>query len=874
MRTEEQTGRHLLLAVIITVFSGTLSLITAVMAWELWAIPLISAGCFSVWLLHIAELGSDAFYENLCAGLMLVEFFFFGVHEISLFDVPAVACIMILALFTLNKKWILHMIELLYVLELGYHALILHTVSHSMELRDVFRLALGAVVVFGSTALARYWINRRSAQKLWYERVFTELETAGKQSAVFLTNVSHELRTPINMVIGISEVALGRALSPETRADMTSIKLAGKRLSNQINNMLDYTEIVEGTLTSSKEEYMITSVLNDVITMTAMQGSSHQLEMVFDIDPNVPAVLIGDAEKISHVLKILVENALKFTEEGGINVCIGYRKESYGINLTIDIYDTGIGMTDSQLTQMYDTFYQADSGSSRFAGGLGLGIPIARGLLNVMGGFIHFDSDGQQGLQAHIAVPQGVADGAPCITLANADQLCIACYFRPDKYSCDEVRGYYDRLILHLVEGLDIEGYQAHNFEGLLKLQRTYELTHVFMAQEEYEENREYYEKLADTLKVVVIAEREYSLSQDSKLLAIHKPFSALSVVNLLNGEVEEARFEEAQAAGRKPFSCVGVNALAVDDEEMNLVVAKGVLGSYGIQVETCLSGKEAVERCRNTSYDIVFLDHMMPGFDGVETLKRIREINGGMYQDLPVIALTANTISGAREMFRNEGFTEFIPKPIERAVLERVLRKVLPKDHIQYGTESAGRKNAAAESDVPKEAAPGAGSDMPKETAPGAGSDKPKEAAPKTESDMPKEAQSYDPASPYGQLEQAGINVEMGLAFCCGEDEFYEEMLRMFSSQCAEKKDEIISLYEASNWADYAVKVHALKSTSLTIGAEELSARAKELEMAGKSEDIEFIRENHPALMMMYEEVCVSIAALYNIILPGGSIT
>ena len=424
------------------------------------------------------------------------------------------------------------------------------------------------------------------------------------------------------------------------------------------------------------------------------------------------------------------------------------------------------------------------------------------------------------------------------------------------------MRGYYDRLILHLVEGLDIEGYQAHNFEGLLKLQRTYELTHVFMAQEEYEENREYYEKLADTLKVVVIAEREYSLSQDSKLLAIHKPFSALSVVNLLNGEVEEARFEEAQAAGRKPFSCVGVNALAVDDEEMNLVVAKGVLGSYGIQVETCLSGKEAVERCRNTSYDIVFLDHMMPGFDGVETLKRIREINGGMYQDLPVIALTANTISGAREMFRNEGFTEFIPKPIERAVLERVLRKVLPKDHIQYGTESAGRKNAAAESDVPKEAAPGAGSDKPKET------------VPETGSDMPKEAQTYDPASPYGQLEQAGINVEMGLAFCCGEDEFYEEMLRMFSSQCAEKKDEIISLYEASNWADYAVKVHALKSTSLTIGAEELSARAKELEMAGKSEDIEFIRENHPALMLMYEEVCVSIAALYNIILPGGSIT
>ncbi len=201
---------------------------------------------------------------------------------------------------------------------------------------------------------------------------------------------------------------------------------------------------------------MITSVLNDVITMTGMQSGRHQLELVFDINPKVPAVLVGDAEKISHVLKILVENAIKFTEQGGINVCIDYRQESYGINLIIDIYDTGIGMTESQLTQMYDAFYQADTGSSRFAGGLGLGLPIARGILNAMGGFVHFDSERQHGLHAHIAVPQGVADVSPCIVLPNADQFCIGCYFRPEKYSCDDVKGYYDRLILHMVVSRDI----------------------------------------------------------------------------------------------------------------------------------------------------------------------------------------------------------------------------------------------------------------------------------------------------------------------------------------------------------------------------------------------------------------------------------
>ena len=851
MGKDGQTSQHLLLAVIITVFSGMLLLITMVMSWELWMIPLIVTGNFSVWFLHIGRFGSGTTYENLCAGVMMAEFFFFAVHRSSLFDMSAVACIMVLSLFMLNKKWMMHMIEALYLLGLLYHLLVFRTITGYMGAEATVRLVLGAVVTLGGTMLSRYWINKRREQRKRYEHTFTELETAGRQNAEFLSNVSHELRTPINMVIGLSEVTLGKDISPEIREDMQSIKMAGRRLSNQISNMLDYTEIVEGTLMSVREEYRITSVLNDMVTMTAMQSNVHQLEMVFDINPKIPSVLIGDAEKISHVLKILVDNSIKFTEEGGIDVRIDYRQEIYGINLIIDIMDTGIGMTDSQLTQVFDDFYQADTGSDRFAGGLGLGIPIARGLLKSMGGFVHFDSEGKRGLKAHIAIPQRVADDRPCIALSNVEQLCIACYFRPEKYSCDEVREFYDGLILNLVEGLGVEGYQAHNFEGLLKLQRTYELTHVFIAQAEYEENKEYYEKLADTLRVVVIAEKEYLLSEESKLLMIHKPFSALVVANLLNGEVGKNGFEEAQAAGRRPFTCERVRALVVDDEEMNLVVTKGVLGSYGIEVDTCLSGMEAVERCTDNYYDVVFLDHMMPGFDGVETLKYIREINEGMYEDLPVIALTANTISGAREMFRIEGFTEFIPKPIERAVLERILRKVLPKDRVRYGVvESADTKSEEETAQVDEE--------IPAQVD--------EEISAQVDEEIPAQVDeeiSAGSALPYDRLTQAGINVQMGLDYCCGEEDFYLEMLRMFYSQSEAKRDEIVALYTDANWKDYAIKAHALKSTSLTIGAEELSKQAKELELAGKKQDVGYIQDNHSVLLRMYEEVCESIAGV-----------
>ena len=970
MREGKQTSIHLLLATIVTVVGTILILITLVIPWEFWMIPIILVGNSLVWFLHVGRLGSEQFYQNLCTGLLMVGFFFFGVHSNSLFDIPAVACMMILVFSMFDKKRLLFMTAVLYVVELMYHWLVLGTITPDMKDTEVVRLVLGVCVTVGAISIARYRINRRLETRRDFDKTLRELETAGRQNAVFLSNVSHELRTPINMVIGISEVVLEKEKSPEIKKDMLSVQLAGKRMSTLINNMLDYTEIVEGTLTPSMHEYMITSVLNDVITMSVMQGGSSPLEMVFDIDPKVPAVMMGDSEKITHVLKIIVENSIKFTEEGGINVCVGCRKESYGVNLTIDIYDTGIGMTDSQMNQMFDDFYQADTGSSRLASGLGLGIPIARGLLHAMGGFIHFESKDRQGLEAHIAIPQVVVDDSPAVSLDNPEKLCIACYFRPERFSCDEVRGYYDKLIYHLVDGLGIEGYQAHNFEGLLKLLDTHPLTHVFIAQTEYEGNMDYYEGLSQKLRVGVIVDRDYESKKNSRLMIIRKPFFALSIANLLNGEADENEFEEAQAAGRKPFSCKGVRVLAVDDEEMNLVVAKGVLGSYGIQVDTCQSGKEALERCGNTPYHMIFLDHMMPGFDGVETLRRIREMNGGMYEDLPVVALTANTISGAREMFRNEGFTEFIPKPIERTVLERVLRKSLPEECIEYNpTPSPAEKMRQGTEDVKEipeiqnepesveslsEASQSELSEMtPEELKAGqelaemllgminkeTGHEEPEpeevrleeteiepepeevrleeteiepdpeeiqleetetepepeeiqleetetepepeevrleeteiepeleeiqleetETEPELEAIEPEEDEEFPRFAP---LKQAGLNVKLGMDYCCGEEDFYKEMLDTFQKHSREKEVELLTLYKTGNWEDYIIKVHALKSTSLTIGAEGLSELARAIEQAGKAGNMDFVHRNHLKLLLLYEEVCKSIAKL-----------
>lgn len=852
-----KTDIHLIMVLVVTIFSILLTVIIGMLSWEMWMLPLIVIVLIAVWVLHIVRFFPDKTFEYMCAGIMLVEFFFYGVHATSLFDMPIVVGVFLLMLTMLDKKFILHLSAATYALVLLYHCIFLHTISMDMTGLEFMRLGLGIVAVVAEMLIAGHMINRRRTETVQMRDMLIKLKAAKEQNADFLSNISHELRTPINMVTGISEVALGRELSPELREDMHSIQMAGIRLSGQIKDILDYTEIVGRTLVPVEDRYMVSSVLGDIIALVAVQNKKQDIELVFDMNVRLPSVLIGDGEKLSRIIKLILDNAIKFTNEGGVYVRISYREESYGINLDIDICDTGIGLSPTQLSKIYDDFYQVDSGRSRGVGGLGLGISIAHGLLQAMGGFMHIESKEGQGTQVHISVPQKVADEKPSMAIINPDMFCVVCYFKADKYVRKEIREYYDNMIYNIAMGLGVEGHRVYNFDELEKLQCTHRLTHVFIAREEYEENPAYFEELGKTVCLVVIADDSFTLPAESSLIYFRKPFNPLPIVNLLNGETH-GKDAMGGMITDQPFVCRNVHALVVDDEEMNLVVARGILGSYGMKVDTVSGGEEAVEKCVNNEYDIVFLDHMMPVLDGVETLKRIRMIKSGVYQNLPIIALTANAVSGAREMFKSEGFTEFVPKPIERLVLERALRRVLPEqciNYIEYEPDISSEAGQTALGGQQCRAADEAGNAAAIQQAEDKGLDKQEIAT-----------QQAQPDTPIEKLGRAGINVEMGLQYCSGSEEFYIEMLRMFYEQSVDKKKGIVTLYGEENWVEYAVKVHALKSTSLTIGAEQLSDKAKDMEKAGKDGNETYIRENHQDLIRSYDEVCVLIASALEI--------
>ncbi|MCR4759476.1 MAG: response regulator, partial [Oscillospiraceae bacterium] len=309
---------------------------------------------------------------------------------------------------------------------------------------------------------------------------------------------------------------------------------------------------------------------------------------------------------------------------------------------------------------------------------------------------------------------------------------------------------------------------------------------------------------------------------EGSKARIMAKPFYCFPVAAILNAEHNLDALDER-------ISFPGIRALVVDDEPMNLTVAQNVFKRYGMKVTTASSGSEALDLCRERSFDIVFMDHMMPGMDGVEVLKRIRSNKN--YAEIPVVALTANAVSTARETFLAAGFDGFVSKPIELVDLERVLRKVLRKSLVTY--------QPAEQSNPQPEQPPAAEQPVPEQ-----------------------------PLTVMQQLKACGLNTADGLKYCAGDDEFYLSMLRQFSEEYAERADRMQTFLADGDLKNYEILVHALKSNLKMLGSEALSERAKEMEFAAKDGNAALIAEKHGVL----NDDCRSLAVELLRILGGES--
>lgn len=829
---EKQRAAHLLILLCYTIFSCVLIGESLLLGWEMWVVVLLPIGVIAGWTMHIRNRMPMALRLDIYSFLMMLVFFFYGIHETSMFDLAPVMITLMVLYSSTEKYSTIKICMFTYYLTMGYDFfLVPHGFSEETPL-FITRLLLHFMLVYMAGRLLKTVVERRVRERKSTEEMIARLEEINRRTEDFLANVSHELRTPINAVTGISSVMLKNETDSEKKKDLFTIQMAGQRLFGQIEDILDYTEIDNEKVSVSEEAYMISSIVNDVISENQMQEREYMPELIFDLDAAMPASLLGDGKKIKKILKHLVNNAVKFTKKGGVYVRIHALVKDYGVNLCMTVSDTGEGISEEELEKITEGFYQTDGGRNRRAGGLGLGLPIVAGMVSYMEGFMQIKSEEGRGTVVSVSIPQRIADQKPLVTLKNRERLCLACYLNVEKYETPEVRDYYNETITHMVEGMDVSIHRVFHTDELKALTGICQITHLFIGSDEYEENSALFEDLADRMTVIVIADQHFVPLPGMRAKLLRKPFYCLPIANMLNAETVQAEFSFEE----KRMLCPDVRVLVVDDEPMNLMVAEGIFREYEMQVKTVPSGLAALELCGKEDFDLIFLDHMMPEMDGVETLKRLRKLLADSERSAIIIAFTANAVSGAREMFFEEGFDEFVSKPIEMVELERILRNVLPKSAIRYADKEHERERKRDRQDNKQ---------------------------PEAMQEQPVSDQSKQEKTDL--LEKAGIHTKTGLQYCLDNTEFYEELLLKFASDADGKQEDIDRFFGQKDWENYGIMVHALKSTARMIGADDLSDQAKGLEDAAKSRDVEYIESHHENLLVKYKETAQIIRDIFS---------
>ncbi len=819
-KTNENTdlfqSSHLTLLVSYTIFATILVIESLLLKWEKWPLLIVIVGISMAWVLHIKHNTPSVVRIWVYAILMMGCYFFYGVHQTSTFDLALVMAGIIMINTLTGKKSLITLCEFTYFVTMAYELFNMIFTGEAFDVLIISRTLLHICMVFFIGKFAKVIIDKWMQVMKRSEGEIEQLTDATEHLNDFLANVSHELRTPVNAIIGLTGLCIDKSRHREIQGDLIAVRDAGRKVADQIGDILDYSELDRKKAVCNNEDYMLSSVLHDLVT-DVKQYKSKNVELIIDVDPSIPAVMNTDVAKLKKILKALITNGLKYTQKGGVYVRITTIKHEYGINLCIEVTDTGKGMTEYELEKVYDSFYQADSSRTRQGGGLGLGLAITSGFVSLLGGFMTIESKPDIGTTVHVSIPQRVVDPLSCMSVAAPDKLCLGAFLHFEKYEHPAVRDYYNSMVLNIVKGLGVQMHRVNNAENLKLLRDSIHLSHLFIAEEEYNDNVDLIEELAKTMVVAVVANEGLVLPKNTHVKILEKPFYCFPVVSILNSTVD------SKEERLKKMRCDGIRALVVDDETMNLVVAKSIFGRYGMKVFTATSGQESIDICRERVFDIIFMDHMMSGMDGVEAMKRIRTDVAGLNGSIPVVALTANAMSSAKQMFLSEGFDGFVSKPVETDELERVLRQVLPKSAITYVDAEGNVEDFEPEEEEP---AP----------------------PPVEEKDFIKE------------LRKKGIDTDAGLQYCVGDKDFYKSLLIQFASEATDKIASMKNYYSLHDWHNYEILVHALKSTAKMIGISDLSEKAKALEMASKENEEGFILEHHEDMIRDYGRITTDI--------------
>jgi len=611
-----------------------------------------------------------------------------------------------------------------------------------------------------------------------------QAEQANQFKSRFLANMSHEIRTPMNAIIGLSHLALQRQQKPDTQDYLQKIQSSAQALLGIINDILDLSRIEAGRLQIEKENFYLDAVLHQISDLLSLKAEQQGLSLLFEIDAGLPMQLVGDAMRLGQVLTNLCGNAVKFTQAGEVRLRIQeLHRDQQQIGLRFEVIDSGPGIAKELQQGLFESFRQADNTTTRRYGGSGLGLAISQELVQAMGGELQLDSEPGVGSRFYFEL---------CLPWLQGGQRVVPLSIRDARVLVVDDQESSRKILQNQLESMKFGVQTAATAAEALQRIQTQRFAvalvdwrmPVMDGLQLIDEMRLQLGPKAPAMILVTAYGRE-ELMHDERMQTLDgfllKPVTpSLLLDTLVQALSDEERNQlDVQADSQKALSG---HLLLVEDQAINRQVAEELLRVFGLQVSACESAEAALECLQQQSFDAALLDIQMPGMDGYELAGRIRA--NEKTATLPLIAVTANAISGDREKCLQAGFDEHVPKPIDPQRLYQVLSRYL----------------AEAEQSQPRKR-PDDGSELP----------------------------HID-----------GLDSAWGLTRVGGNHDLYRRLLQGYKRDFGQVIEQLQQAIAHEDGPQAQRLAHSLRGVSANLGAEAIAKPAEKLEMAIKHQGLD----------------------------------